>query len=160
MAKKNIMDTISLNESIGLILTAGALVVAIVGLNHKLTAIRQKSHKELISEYERHESRMKTLENDTANVRKEVEAMKKERLNIVNQITTDIKDLRRLHDNDIDTVHAEIKELVAEVRSQNEADHKELKSILFSMNDRLTTICTQFADHKEEIKARPRTRQK
>ena len=27
------MDTISLNESVGLILTAGALVVAIVGLN-------------------------------------------------------------------------------------------------------------------------------
>jgi len=28
------------------------------------------------------------------------------------------------------------------------------------MNDRLTTICTQFADHKEEINAGPRTRQK
>jgi formyltetrahydrofolate synthetase len=154
------MDTISLNEFFGLILTAGALIVAIIGLNHKLKAIRQKSQKELVSEYERHESRMKTLENDTANVRKEVEEMQKERLRIVAQINTDIKDLRKLHDNDIDTVHAEIKELVSEVRTQNEQDHKELKTILSGMNDRLVTICTQFADHKEELKSRMRTRQK
>lgn len=159
------MDQITPAEIFGLMLTAGGLVVAIMTLHHSLKARRQKSQKELIADYERHEARMKSIENDTANVRREtqviqreVENLRNERTTIVAQLTTQISDLRRLHDDDIDTVHVEIKELVAEVRNQNESDHKELKTILSVMNERLITICTQFADHKESLKARTRAK--
>lgn len=151
------MDAFSFYEWVMLVATAGGFVIAAIALNHKFKKEEAADKKQTLKEYEAHESRMKKMEGDIAKVLKETEELRTERQKIVSQIYDDIRELKSKHDRDIDVMHAEIKELVGEIKDKNEKDHNELKSILKVINDQLITVCTQFADHKEETTtAKPR----
>lgn len=151
------MDSMTFFQWGGLIITAGSFVIAALALNHKFNQDEASTRKKAFEDHEAHAARMKGMETNIARLQKETEELRVERGRIVTEIYTEIKGLKSKHDQDIEVMHREIKELVAEIKTKNESDHNELKSILKVINDQLIIVCTQVKERTESPEtARPR----
>ncbi len=141
------MDAALFVQIIVAIVAIGSFVIATITLKHKFKTQEQQQSKENIREAESHAERMKKIEEEIVSLKKETEVIKKEREQIVKSIYDEIKTLRSKHESDVSMVQAQIKEMIREIKEKNEADHKELKSILEKINLSLNTVCTRFSDH-------------